>query len=309
MAGALFGFVMAILFKYLYIDRKTYDEKNPQHIQIWSLSSSMVMIWPIVAVYLASIIGAPKTADSTNNILGRLETDEPGAAGLAAPPADDPLDHGAMANFRPDRWSRRGERVTVRTTALIDLAGLAIMTTGSVGAVWLAARVPPEGWNCRTADKLVMFAVYLVIAMIQQFINRIPPERLSARKKMYLTAAVDIPFFLTFAGIIFITQFGVLNRVGCYAVNLDDGVWGVLLPPFSWPDVQPRLGREYAGIVFGFLALQFVICIIVGLWFRDAARVYRQPATRHWRLGRAWTWLVQRLGRAQGRQEIPLRNV
>ncbi|KAK3899891.1 hypothetical protein C8A05DRAFT_36481 [Staphylotrichum tortipilum] len=75
MMAALSGFVAAIALKYGFIDHDTYDADNPQAIQLWSLSSSMTVMWSIVAVELAGIIGAHQSADSAANMLSQLEDD------------------------------------------------------------------------------------------------------------------------------------------------------------------------------------------------------------------------------------------
>ncbi|PVH97177.1 hypothetical protein DM02DRAFT_658536 [Periconia macrospinosa] len=272
--AALLGFVVAVLFKYVYIDHKDYDDMNPQHVQIWSLSSSMTVMWAITAVFQASIVGMQKTRDSTRRILCQLEEDLNHRENLVVK-LKDQVDHGAVPNYRPDRWSSNSD-LKVRSPWTLDLMALAIVATGSLGGVWLAARVPPEGWNCRTGVKVVMFLHYLLGGVVQLVINWLP---VSTWPKVYATAILDLLVLSSFTGVIFTTQVGVLNRVGCYVQEISKGVWGVVLPPFTWETVRERLHLEYPAILFGFMGLQIFICL--GIWrgFREARQVYRQDDT------------------------------
>ncbi|KAK3326812.1 hypothetical protein B0H66DRAFT_589343 [Apodospora peruviana] len=319
--AALLGFVFAVLFKYVYIDHNEYDDSNPQHVQIWSLSSSMTVVWAIPAVYLSSIIGVQRTRHSTGRILDQLEEDvgrhsltmklqlrlnegEIAATDISiklqqlenkeATIAESMIllesyhgdensaaqlkrqwDNGALSNFRPDRYWRPEPMkygVEVRSPLILDLMALAIVSTGSLGGVWLAARVPPEGMNCRTGVKLIMFAHYLLSAIVQHIINRLP---ISTWPKVSLTAVLDSLVFLSFANVILTTQVGILNRLGCYVKEISRGVWGVVLPKFTWEPVRKRLQLEYPLILFGFLVLQFVICVCVWRGYKQAGAVYR----------------------------------
>ncbi len=335
MLGALFGFLTAIVFKYLYIGLNAYDEYNPQHIQIWSLSSSMVMIWPVVEVFLGAIIGAPRTAESTLFILEQLQNDVPAVAHYISGPgpaetADDQkatqFDNGVVAYFRPDRWSGRCRRVDAVTTSLIEVAALVIVATGSLSAVWLAAWVPPEGGNCRTWNKAFMFGVYVFGGVMQLCINAWPRCRLSTWGRVYATAVLDGVVFVVFALNIFLTQVGILNCPGCYAVEVKDGVRGVLLPSLSWEVIQPRLKREYPLILAQCLILQFVFVAAIWSKFALARRVFMPPnevpgvirrmgwmvqdwAIRGWRL--IWELLTLRRlrGKPYGPRDIALRPI
>lgn len=319
--AALFGFIMAVVFKYLEIDHNDYDGKDPQAIGIWSLSSSMTINWPIVAMFLACIVGVPKSADSTRRILHQLEEDleSNGRRDLRAD-IKDQINSGAIPNYRPDRYRRHransvlqvtssngsvsqtsaGGRLSPRIVPLwerykfsgriwarmvplwkrfeFDIYAFLIVSTGPLFGVWLAAMVPPRPWNCRTVNKLVMWGIYAVGWFLQIIVDHLPIEEThkgcATWWRVGLTAVVDLIVFVPFAWIIFVTQFGVFNRLGCYTVKVGK-VWGVLLPPFTWDDVRGRLRLEYPAILFGSFALQFLICGIILAFFWEARKVFR----------------------------------
>ena len=261
-------------------------------------------MWAISAVFQASIVGVQKTRDSARRILCQLEEDLDRralistllarlvAGGISTTqfelkldtqiredlvaPLKDQIDHGAVPNYRPDRWSRTTVDLQMRSSWTLDLIALAIVATGSLGGVWLAARVPPEGWNCRTGVKVVMFLHYLFSGVVQLLVNRLP---VSTWPKVYATAILDLLVLLSFTGIIFTTQVGVLNRVGCYMQEISKGVWGVVLPSFTWETVRERMHLEYPVILFGFLGLQILICLSIWVGFREARQVYGQDDT------------------------------
>lgn len=56
-------------------DRNDVDEASTQHIDIWSLSSSLVMVLVHVVpnVLLASVVGVQQSAYTAQRILGALE--------------------------------------------------------------------------------------------------------------------------------------------------------------------------------------------------------------------------------------------
>ncbi|KAK0652397.1 hypothetical protein B0T16DRAFT_490259 [Cercophora newfieldiana] len=284
--AALFGFVTAVLFKYIYIDHDEYDKENPQAIQLWSLSSSMTISWPIIAEFQSWIIGVPKSADSTRRILHQLEEDlgyNRRKLQLSPRKRDTVpilVDFGALPNFRPDRWHKQechpDDAIHAIAPKWLDMMAFFIVSTGCLGGVWLAARVPPEGWNCRAANKVFMLSNYALSAAVQSLIlNRRSTDKLGSWARIVLTTVVDLIVFASLAGDIFITQAGVFNCPGCF-VEMVRGIPGVLLTPFSWDIVRKRLEREYPGILFGIFLLQFVICVVILICFWEARGVFRQ---------------------------------
>lgn len=293
--AALVGFVAAVAFGYADIDLDKYDEGNPQAIAIWSLSSSMTVNWPIVAEFLAWIIGAPKSANSTRRILHQLEEDlKLGKRRDLRASLETQISSGAMPNYRPDRHRRRsteqahpdkesgprsqvstGDEVKILPWWVLDISAFLIVSTGPLGGIWLASVVPPDGANCRTINKVVMWGLYLVGWILQMILNWSPIENKSL--KLGLTAAIDLAVLIPFTYIIAITQAGLFNRLGCYAQQVGK-IWGVFLPQFSWGIVHERLGRYYPGILFGDFLLQFLICVVIFKFylFREARKVLRQ---------------------------------
>ncbi|KAH6876724.1 hypothetical protein B0T10DRAFT_585103 [Thelonectria olida] len=149
---AIFGFLMAVIVKYVYIDAETFDMTNPQHIDIWSLSSSMTMMHIIPNVLLASIISTQQSRNTASRFLQgfeeRIGLRERGAD-WAQLEAGQQIDHGAIPNWRPNRHHASMpcglQAIRSPWRWIIDLASFLIVMTGSAGAIGLAAAVPPEG--------------------------------------------------------------------------------------------------------------------------------------------------------------------
>jgi len=193
-----------------------------------------------------------------------------------------PLAAAAKALLRPRWW-------------WLDAAAVAITATGSGGAVWLAAAVPPQGLNCRTVVKLVMLAVYVAKYLLQLLVNRLwrgndgaaaaaaasPSSwKYPSYSRMLVSALLDFCSVAVFATIIFTTQIGILNRPGCYWQCLSPespDSCAIYPPSASWESaVQPRLRGLYPGILFGFLGGQLAICIVIIVVFWSARGVYLQ---------------------------------
>lgn len=64
---------LSVMCKYIFLDRAAVDEASPQHIDIWSLSSSLVVVHVVPNVLLASVVGVPQSAYTAQGILGALE--------------------------------------------------------------------------------------------------------------------------------------------------------------------------------------------------------------------------------------------
>ncbi|KAL6359895.1 hypothetical protein LRP88_07323 [Fusarium phalaenopsidis] len=183
---AIFGFSMAVMLKYVYIDAKTFDVAKPQHIDIWSLSSSMTMVHIVPNVLLASIISVQQSPHTARRFLAQFEES------LLLQGADDAIDrmqtkwarrdpdkqisNGAIPNWRPDRqYARPPRQYNAPPTfwrRFLDVVAFLIVTTGSAGAILLSAAVPPEGLNCRTVIKLIMVSIYVVKYAAQLLVNR-----------------------------------------------------------------------------------------------------------------------------------------
>ncbi|KAJ4206365.1 hypothetical protein NW759_014312 [Fusarium solani] len=269
---AIFGFSMAVMLKYVYIDAETFDVAKPQHIDIWSLSSSMTMVHIVPNVLLASIISVQQSPHTARRFLAQFEKS------LLHQEADDAIDrmqtnwaerdpdqqisNGAVPNWRPDRqYARPPRQYNAPPTfwrRVLDVVAFLIVTTGSAGAILLSAAVPPEGLNCRTVIKLIMVLIYVVKYAAQLLVNRMGD--LSNPMKRYVTGTMDAISVLLFAFIIFSTQAGILNRAGCYRQCNVGGECGVYPASATWRVVQKRLRGMYPGILFGFLGMQLIFC-------------------------------------------------
>ncbi|KAK1750083.1 hypothetical protein QBC47DRAFT_439180 [Echria macrotheca] len=290
--AALIGFVAAVAIKYAQINHKDYDDDDPQAIGIWSLSSSLTVSWPIVAMFLACIIGVPKSEDSTRRILEQLEEDLNLVKRKLTVDIQYPIRSGAIPIYRPDRFRQRRPNGVLQITPTresqtpgkvplwiriwnrfkFDICALLIVSTGPAFGIGLAALVPPTAWNCRTVDKFVMWGIYAVGWLLQIGVDHL---ECSTWLGVSLTAVVDFMVVVPFAWIIFITQFGLFNRLGCYTLKVGD-VWGVLLPPFTWDIVQKRLDSVYLPLLVGAFILQFLICGMVLGWFWQTTKMYCQ---------------------------------
>ncbi|KAH6980658.1 hypothetical protein BKA56DRAFT_731754 [Ilyonectria sp. MPI-CAGE-AT-0026] len=297
---AIFGFLMAVVLKYVYIDADTFDVTNPQHIDIWSLSSSMTMVHIIPNVLLASIISVQQSPHTAKRFLEQFEE---GLHGREAGnyrndvPTDwarwdlnRQISNGAIPNWRPDRQypnlSREHNAPTTSWRRLLDVVAFLIVTIGSAGAIWLAAAVPPQGINCRTVIKLIMVSIYIVKYAMQLLVNRLGAPSIPMKMKMYVTGTMDALSVLSFAFIIFSTQAGILNRPGCYRQCKGDSECGVYPASVTWEVVQRRLRGLYPGILFGFLGMQILVCAGLLYVFRDA---------RKFRWSYTWTGTAIRL--------------
>ena len=87
----------------------------------------------------------------------------------------------------------------------------------------------------------------------------------------------DTISLILFAFVIFTTQCGILNRPGCYEI-CNGRECGIFPASTTWKIVQEglRSGGKYPAILFGFLAMQLVICAVFLGIFRDAVGVYLQ---------------------------------
>ncbi|KAJ3462239.1 hypothetical protein MRS44_010792 [Fusarium solani] len=265
---AIFGFSMAVMLKYVYIDAETFDVAKPQHIDIWSLSSSMTMVHIVPNVLLASIISVQQSPHTARRFLAQFEKS------LLHQEADDAIDrmqtnwakrdpdqqisNGAVPNWRPDRqYARPPRQYNAPPTfwrRVLDVVAFLIVTTGSAGAILLSAAVPPEGLNCRTVIKLIMVLIYVVKYAAQLLVNRMGD--LSNPMKS--------------------TQAGILNRAGCYRQCNAGGECGVYPASATWRVVQKRLRGMYPGILFGFLGMQLIFCAGLLYVFREARKVFLQ---------------------------------
>ncbi|KAJ4238339.1 hypothetical protein NW757_013155 [Fusarium falciforme] len=183
---AIFGFSMAVMLKYVYIDAESFDVAKPQHIDIWSLSSSMTMVHIVPNVLLASIISvqqSPHTARRSlaqfeESLLGQVADDvrDRMQTNWAQRDPDQQISNGAIPNWRPDRqYARPPRQLNAPSTfwrRVLDVVAFLIVTTGSAGAILLSAAVPPEGLNCRTVIKLIMVSIYVVKYAAQLLVNR-----------------------------------------------------------------------------------------------------------------------------------------
>jgi hypothetical protein len=70
---AILRMCLSVVFKYVFLDRDAVDEVSPQHIDIWSLSSSLVMVHIVSSVLLASVVGVQQSAYTAQGILEALE--------------------------------------------------------------------------------------------------------------------------------------------------------------------------------------------------------------------------------------------
>ncbi|KAH7176158.1 hypothetical protein EDB81DRAFT_751552 [Dactylonectria macrodidyma] len=254
---AIFGFSMAVVLKYVYLDAETFDVTN-QHIDIWSLSSSMTMVHIVPNVLLASIISvqqSPHTVrrfleqfeerlrgQGTGRVIDNMQTD------WAQRDPDRQISNGAVPNWRPDRqYARLPLQHNAPSTLwrrVLDVVAFLIVTTGSAGAIWLAAAVPPQGLNCRTVIKLIMVSIYVVKYAVQLLVNRL--------------GAPSTPMKM------------------CYRQCKDGGECGVYPASVTWGVVQKRLHGMYPGILFGFLGMQILFCAGLLYVFREARKVFLQ---------------------------------
>jgi len=277
---------MAIMLKFVYIDKSTYDAVNPQHIVVWSLSSSLIMVCVVPCVLLASIIGVQQTSHTARRILQKLEADvkDRGWVGLQSDwDNTDPelqVENGAIPNFRPYRQGprllRRREDVPAFPPWVLGIAAFLIVVGGSAGAIALSATVPPYGLNCRTNVKLFMVSIYIVKYAMQQLVVYYGLRAVSTVGRMWFTAAMDAVSLILFVLTIISTQTGILNRPGCYQMCNSENVCGIFSASTTWEVVQSGLKDIYPGILFGFLAGQVVICVVIWFVFRKASRVYLQ---------------------------------
>ncbi|KAJ4178811.1 hypothetical protein NW755_012926 [Fusarium falciforme] len=285
---AIFGFSMAVMLKYVYIDAESFDVAKPQHIDIWSLSSSMTMVHIVPNVLLASIISvqqSPHTARRSlaqfeESLLGQVADDvrDRMQTNWAQRDPDQQISNGAIPNWRPDRqYARPPRQLNAPSTfwrRVLDVVAFLIVTTGSAGAILLSAAVPPEGLNCRTVIKLIMVSIYVVKYAAQLLVNRMGDP--SNPMKMYVTGTMDAISVLLFAFIIFSTQTGILNRAGCYRQCKDGGECAIYPASVTWGVVQKRLRGMYPGILFGFLGMQLIFCAGLLYVFREARKVFLQ---------------------------------
>ncbi|KAK1829795.1 hypothetical protein QBC39DRAFT_383917 [Podospora conica] len=364
-ATAILGMCLSVIFKYVFLDRAAVDEASPQHIDIWSLSSSLVMVHVVPNVLLASVVGVQQSAWTGRRILGglleggveaggleragevvggwqgELEGLEEGGQeavvkrirefkrgeGVVGPvgwevrlrtpwDAEEEIDNaeeendkhgirdrqvkdGAVPSFRPDRWRRhpftKGQHLKNVCIFLkkswVDILAFVIVSVPSTGGTILAAKVPPEGMNCRAFIKLLMVGTYWVKFAAQIGVNLLSDDAMGAleaiglRKmgkqpaivvKMMVTALFDLFALIFFATIIFSTQSGNLSRPGCYCQTVD-GVTALFSPKDTWPIVQARMSKEYPGILFGLLGgIVLGVCPALVFSFRHAKDVFLQ---------------------------------
>lgn len=286
---AIFGFFMAVILKYVYIDTDTFDVTKPQHIDIWSISSSLCMVHIIPNVLFASIISVQQSHYTARRILQEFEQriNREDAEGGGAQPRhrkigkgdqweqDEQINNGVIPNWRPNRQhALELDPVLTYPPWVLDVVSFLIVITPSAGAMWLASMVPPEGFNCRTVVKLIMMSLYVVKYAAQLLVNRLSAR--STTTKMFITAAMDIMTTILFAFVIFSTQSGILNRPGCYRQCKDNGECGIYPASVTWNTVQKGLYGLYSGILFGFLSMQLVFCALIVWVFWDARKVYLQ---------------------------------
>lgn len=390
---------LSVMCKYIFLDRNDVDEASPQHIDIWSLSSSLVMVHVVPNVLLASVVGVQQSAYTAQGILGALEgrvvaeraekgvglVDEKikewqdglmrlsgeareavireivgfnreewvreewvrqkkpppewqGKLGTAWQPENKverlalknaQVTNGAIPNFRPYRlgqpeefekgWTRYFISAFL-TPSWIGILAAVIVIVPSIGATILAAKVPPEGMNCRAFIKLLMFGTYWVKFVVQMGVNQLP-DRVMGRVstgmkairwhgaakqqpiviKMVVTALFDSFALLFFAAIILSTQWGNLSRPGCYCQKGIGGVKGLFSPKDTWPIVQERMANVYPGILFGLLGgIVLGVCPLLVLLFRDSKNVFLQDDTP-WTEGK-WDTVLGRTGEGPGNQ-------
>ena len=70
---AILGVCLSIALKYVYLERDDVNKTNPQQIDIWSLSSSLMMVHIIPNVLLASVVGVQQSRYTAQRILEHLE--------------------------------------------------------------------------------------------------------------------------------------------------------------------------------------------------------------------------------------------
>lgn len=377
---------LSVMCKYIFLDRAAVDEASPQHIDIWSLSSSLVMVHVVPNVLLASVVGVQQSAYTAQGILGALEervAAERAEGGVRlvdaklrewkrglvrldgeareaaireivgfnreglvqAPPEwqgrlattwhaetnaqelalkNAQVTAGAVPSFRPYRLGRQpdeesGKKGWTRyfisaflTPSWIGMLAVVIVSVPSIGATVLAAKVPPEGMNCRAFIKLLMVGTYWVKFVVQMGVNQLP-DRVMGRVsrgleamrwhraaeqppivvKMMVTAVLDSFALVFFAAIILTTQWGNLSRPGCYCQTGIGGVKGVFSPKDTWPIVQERMTTVYPGILFGLLGGIVVgVCPLLLLFFWDSKGVFLQEDTP-W-TAKEWEEVLQR---------------
>lgn len=360
---AIVGMCLSVMCKYIFLDRNDVDEASPQHIDIWSLSSSLVMVHIVPNVLLASVVGVQQSAYTAQGILGALEervaperveggvklvdeklkewqdrlvrlegeareavireivgfnreewvrekkqppewqgrletTWHPENEGERLALKNAQVTEGAIPSFRPYRlgqpvefwkgWTRYIIAAFL-TPSWIRILAVVIVSVTSIGATFLALKVPPEGMNCRAFIKLLMVGTYWVKFLVQMGVNHLP-DRVMGRVsrgleamrwhraaeqppiviKMMVTALFDSFALVFFAAIILTAQWGNLNRPGCYCQTGIGGLKAVFSPQDTWPIVQERMGTIYPGILFGLLGgIVLGVCPLLVLSFRD----------------------------------------
>ena len=277
---AVFGFMATIALKYVYVNKGQFDVKDPQHITLWSLSSSMIMACAIPNVVLASVIGVQSTQHVFRGVTENLAPLLPERPAGAEDVSYAQLKHGGVSNWRPDRWWHRHETGSDAYPAwILDIAANFVVISGSSGAIWLASVVPPEGVNCRTIVKFVMMGIYILKYSVQCVLNWAARRcKWTAKTHMRYTICADAVFLFSFASVIITTQVGVLNRPGCYRMCSGSNC-GIFDASQTWETVQARIPNLYAGILFGFLSAQISFCALAILWFWNGYRVFFQDDT------------------------------
>lgn len=304
-------------------------------VEMHSGAFSLVLLWIVVAIPLASAIGVSQSELAVERIIQRLERHDPqycpvtqtdswGEVGplnfwMKTPKLVDRRVSGGIAFWRPDKstnfWmhlNRYSPKQSARVAAarclpMLCVVSTAIVSVGTFGAFLISGNIPPTGFGCRSICEFVMLLVWLFSFFIEcglGYLNSRPALR------FHLSLAKDTIATLTQISIIIITQWGILQRCSCWN---QDGMF--ILPYYQWVvNMMAQRMKFFAGIIFGIIGIQVLLVGIMAWYYWQALKVYlqRDDGKSTWlnprRLSRAVTGSMGLFRFGSGEQRVPLRQ-
>ncbi|KAK0647026.1 hypothetical protein B0T16DRAFT_446866 [Cercophora newfieldiana] len=279
------------------------------NVEAYSIAMSAPFLYVAPAVFLSAIIGVSQTETSVPRILNefREKLRKEGVRDL--PPRipqrsprdflleagstskeDKPItlqqriSYGGLYAWRPSIFSLRN----LHNTWHHHLLAASFVVFSVLVAAWISYRVPPEGFDCRTAAQTALLANWIfsffldfAVTTIMECFGHLLPNPASPKKinmiveKLYypLTFIKDTTLGLAAISSILVTQLGIFNRCDCFTL------WGkvpVMLPEI--PQVKEILMRRIAGewpaVTFLWIVLEIGICGGIWWWRNEGQSVH-----------------------------------
>ncbi|KAK4445260.1 hypothetical protein QBC34DRAFT_384485 [Podospora aff. communis PSN243] len=152
-------------------------------------------------------------------------------------------------------------------------------------AAFISYRVPPEGFDCRTAAQTAILGVWVLSFVLDFAITggmescgHLHGRQVGTGKEgrwYVLTFVKDTIFGLATISSILVTQLGMFNRCDCFTL------WGrvpVMLPEIDQVKevLMQRIAKKWPAVTFVWTIVEFLRCGVVWWWYRDAVRLYVQ---------------------------------